>query len=191
MTWTVPRRPPVDGQGHPLIRVSHVPGCLSVLRMVPRPKSISGGGAGGGQISNDLDHGTGVQRFVSQSLPPFIFLEWITMPTKTIKAPSHLTPEAAAWWRIVQTDYNLEAHHVKLLTLACEAFDRAQQQRVFIDADGPVTRTSDGGLKAHPAVAIERDARLAFARLLRELDLDTEPPEERSRPPALRSNRRG
>jgi P27 family predicted phage terminase small subunit len=113
------------------------------------------------------------------------------MPNKTIKAPSHLTAESAEWWRSVHSDYDLEPHHNRLLTLACEAFDRCGQARALIDNEGPVTRTSDGGMKAHPAVAIERDSRLAFARLLRELDLDTEPPAERNRPPALRSNRRG
>ena len=112
------------------------------------------------------------------------------MPAKKLTAPHHLTEGTAAWWLQVQTDYSMESHHVRLLTLACEAYDRTQQAREIIDRDGPVVVT-DGGIKAHPAVAIERDARLAFARLVRELDLDAEPSPDRGRPPALRSNRRG
>jgi hypothetical protein len=34
----------------------------------------------------------------------------------------------------------------------------------------------EGGLRSRPCIAIERDSRLAVARLVRELDLDTEPP---------------
>jgi len=90
----------------------------------------------------------------------------------------------------VLDDYELQGHHVRLLTLAAEAFDRCDQAREIIAKDGLTIPTGDGGLKAHPAVAIERDARLAFARLIRELDLDTEPPTEARRPPGLRSNRR-
>jgi len=67
--------------------------------------------------------------------------------------------------------------------------DRCQQARQNLDREGLTTQTESGGLKAHPCVGIERDARLAFARLLRELDLDGEPTAERSRPPALPSNR--
>jgi len=63
--------------------------------------------------------------------------------------------------------------------------------RAEIEAYGLTVETEAGGRKANPAVAIERDSRLAFARLVRELDLDAEPPPDRSRPPALRSNRRG
>jgi phage terminase small subunit len=114
----------------------------------------------------------------------------IHMPVKRLQPPAHLTAPTGQWWVQVQQDYELEPHHVRLLTLACEAFDRTAQAREIIDREGPVVVT-DSGMKAHPAVAIERDARLAFARLVRELDLDTEPPADRARPPALRSNRRG
>lgn len=110
------------------------------------------------------------------------------MPKKTTPTPDHLSAEAAQWWRSVVEAYTLEPHHLKLLQLACEAFDRCQQARAAIDRDGIVTAAGDG-VKAHPAVAIERDSRLAFARILREMDLDVEAPQDR-RPPALRSNRR-
>jgi P27 family predicted phage terminase small subunit len=90
----------------------------------------------------------------------------------------------------VLADYELEEHHVRLLHLACETWDRCQQAREAIDRDGLTIATGDGGMKAHPAVAIERDARLAFARLVRELDLDAGAPSSGTRPPALHSNRR-
>lgn len=107
-----------------------------------------------------------------------------------LEPPAHLAPETADWWRAVLVEYALEPHHLRLLRLACEAWDRTQQAREILDRDGLTTETETGGLKAHPAVAIERDARLAFARLLRELDLDAETAPDRARPPALRSNRR-
>ena len=43
--------------------------------------------------------------------------------------PAHLTPEAADWWRTAVRDYELEDHHLRLLRLACEAWDRCQQAR--------------------------------------------------------------
>ena len=87
-------------------------------------------------------------------------------------------------------DFELEEHHRKLLLLACEAFDRCAEAREILARDGLTIPTGDGGQKAHPAVAIERDARTGFMRALRELDLDTEAPPETRRPPSLRSNRR-
>lgn len=107
------------------------------------------------------------------------------------KAPSHLRPATARWWKAVHEEYSLEEHHTRLLTLAGEAFDWCSQAREAISADGITVKTADGGIEGHPAMAIERDARLAFARLVRELDLDTEAAgPERSRPPSLRSIRR-
>jgi P27 family predicted phage terminase small subunit len=111
------------------------------------------------------------------------------MTRSRIIAPAHLQPATAAWWRSVQRDYVLEPHHQKLLTLAAESWDRCTQAREAIAKDGLTVSTKDGGVKAHPAVGIERDSRLAFARLIRELDLDVDTPVETRRPPALRSNR--
>ena len=97
------------------------------------------------------------------------------MPRRpTARAPSHLQPATRRWWAGVLADYELEQHHVRLLTLAGEAWDDAQAAREEIARDGATYRDRFDAPRAHPAVARARDARLAFARLLRELDLDAE-----------------
>jgi P27 family predicted phage terminase small subunit len=106
------------------------------------------------------------------------------------KPPAHLSKEAREWWQSVTTDFDLEPHHLKLLQAACEAWDRMTLARDAVAKDGLTFRDDKGNLKANPAVAIERDARTLFARLLRELDLDAGTLSER-RPPALASNRWG
>jgi len=114
------------------------------------------------------------------------------MKSTTPKAPAHLADATRAWWRAVVRDYKLEPHHLRLLQAAGEAWDRAVDAQSILTRDGLVIAGREGGLRPHPAVGIRRDAEVSFARLLRELDLDTEPPSgARSAPPPLRSNRRG
>jgi P27 family predicted phage terminase small subunit len=104
--------------------------------------------------------------------------------------PDHLSPSARQWWETVVASYVLEPHHLKLLQLAAESWDRCQAARAQIDREGLTVAGREGGLRPHPAVAIERDSRLGFARLIRELDLDTEPPaSDRVGPPPIFSNR--
>lgn len=98
--------------------------------------------------------------------------------------PKHLSAATRKWWKEVARDYELESHHFRLLELAAEALDRANEARARIAKDGAYVQ-GRYGLRAHPAIAVERDSRLAFARLLRELDLDAATPAEH-RPPALR-----
>ena len=98
--------------------------------------------------------------------------------------PKHLRPDTRKWWQSVLTDYELEAHHVKLLTLAAQAWDRYQEAREAIAKDGAYLPDRFGQLKAHPAVAVERDSRIGFARLVRELALDVDAPGE-GRPPVI------
>jgi P27 family predicted phage terminase small subunit len=106
--------------------------------------------------------------------------------------PAHLSQSAREWWASVVERYVLEEHHLRLLQVCCEAWDRAQMARKQLAKDGLTVPHGDGGVRTHPCVAIERDSRLAVARLVRELDLDTEaPPSERFAPPSLRSNRGG
>lgn len=109
----------------------------------------------------------------------------------TVPAPSHLSEDATAWWNAVLADYDLEPHHLRLLQSAAEAWDRQQQARKALADHGGLTFVDqNGAIRSHPCVAHERDARIAFARLLRELDLDAGPPSETRRPPAIHSNRR-
>jgi phage terminase small subunit len=105
--------------------------------------------------------------------------------------PRHLSPAAKRWFRAVSTLYELESHHFLLLTLACEAWDRCNAARRALDEEGTTYTDRHGQPRPRPEVAIERDSRIAFARLLRELDLDVNPPVEPKRPPPLQSNRGG
>ena len=99
------------------------------------------------------------------------------------EAIEQLKPATREWFDMVCHEWELDAHHVRLLILACQAWERTQEAKAVIDAEG-LTVPVAGGVKTHPAVAIERDSRLAFARLVRELNLDADGPDE-SRPPAL------
>ncbi len=105
-------------------------------------------------------------------------------PTKPppIKAPKYLRAATQRWFQQVVTEYALEPHHIRLLILASETWDRACQAREALAKHGLTFADKNGNPRARPEVAIERDSRIAFARLLRELALDVEPPET-PRPP--------
>ena len=96
------------------------------------------------------------------------------MPKLIQKAPKHLRLPTRKWWQSVVTAYKLELHHTRLLTLAAEAWDRGEQAREAL-TNGVTYQDRFGQPKSRPEVAIERDSRLGFARLLRELSLDDEP----------------
>ena len=111
--------------------------------------------------------------------------------TKTAaqKPPKHLRAATSLWFAEVIAEYCLEPHHIRLLVKACEANDRCEQAREALKKFGLTFEDRFGSPHARPEVAIERDSRIAFARLLRELGLDIAPPSD-SRPNALPANRR-
>jgi len=104
-----------------------------------------------------------------------------------MKAPKHLQAATRRWFSSTIADFELEPHHIRLLTLAGEAWDRCQQAREALAANGLTFTDRHGSPRARPEVGIERDNRVAFARLLRELALDVQPPAD-SRPVAITGN---
>ena len=106
-----------------------------------------------------------------------------------MKPPQHLSREVKKWFAQVIESYELEPHHMRLLTLAAESWDLCSQARAIIDAQGLTYLDRFDAPRARPEISIERDNRLAFVRIIRELDLDIDAPSQASRPPALRSVR--
>jgi phage terminase small subunit len=110
------------------------------------------------------------------------------MAKNELKPPDYLQFSTKKWWKDTVSRWVLEPHHIRLLTLAASSWDRAEQARELLAVHGlTYTDPKSGRPCSRPEVAVERDSRLAFARLIRELDLDLEPPKATSKPPALRS----
>jgi phage terminase small subunit len=106
-------------------------------------------------------------------------------PIKPARAPAHLRPATRQWFEEVAAAYVLESHHVRLLQLAGEAWDRAQEAREALAKHGLTHVDRFNAPRPRPEAAIERDSRIGFARLIRELSLDVVTPPEESRPPLL------
>jgi len=100
-----------------------------------------------------------------------------------VRLPAHLSRGVRRWIHGILTDFELEPRHIRLLILAGESWDRGQEARARIDAEGLTVNDRFGQARQHPCIAIERDCRIAFARLLRETGLDTEGVEPPKRPP--------
>jgi hypothetical protein len=109
------------------------------------------------------------------------------------RAPKHLKAATRRWVEQVVADYVLEPHHLRVLVLAAESWDRAQQAREALVEHGVVYVDRFGQPHARPEVALERDSRISFCRCVRELALDVEEPGA-NRPPRIlgqASTRRG
>jgi phage terminase small subunit len=104
------------------------------------------------------------------------------------RAPKHLKPSTRRWYEQICSDFNLESHHEMLLLLAAESWDRHLQAREALQEHGTIFINKHGDVKPRPEVMIERDSRNSFARMLREINLDVDPPET-PRPPTLKYSR--
>jgi phage terminase small subunit len=101
------------------------------------------------------------------------------------KLPAHLSAASRAWCEEIRATFELEAHHERLLVLAAAAFDQAEDARARLAADGTYVEDRFGQLRLHPAANVLRDARLSFARLVRELGIEPDHSQP-NRPPKVR-----
>ena len=86
----------------------------------------------------------------------------------------HLKPATQKWVAEIMSNYELESQHIRLLILAGESWDRAMQARKAIEVSGMIYLDKAGQPKPRPETIIERDQKILFARLMRELSLDNE-----------------
>jgi P27 family predicted phage terminase small subunit len=77
-----------------------------------------------------------------------------------------------AWWRSVAAEYQLQDAGYLLLQYAAESWDLAQMCRKTLRKEGLLVQDPKQGTKAHPLVAVRRDATATFQRCLKQLGLE-------------------
>lgn len=87
------------------------------------------------------------------------------------RPPAHLSSAAKTWFTKVAAENKVNGAQAKLLAMAAETWDRYERARKTLDAQGVTYTDRFGAPRSRPEVAVERDSRLAFVRMLRELGL--------------------
>ena len=90
----------------------------------------------------------------------------------TRRPPAHLGEAGSRWFRetVKQFDFTSEPEW-ELVAQAAQTLDRLADCREQLARDGLTVATGQGGRKPHPALNAERDNKVLFARLCRELRL--------------------
>jgi phage terminase small subunit len=87
--------------------------------------------------------------------------------------PKGLRSAQRRLWREVVEGFELETHHLRILEAACRELDSAEAAEEELARVGEyITNERSKAVKPHPAGQVARSARLAAARLLRELGLE-------------------
>lgn len=104
-------------------------------------------------------------------------LKLLTRPdAKTLKPPRSLgQPGANLWARIIEEYDMSDAGGRELLTLACQALDRAEALREQIDREGEIIKVK-GVLRDHPGLKHEIQNRSFVAKALARMGLNLETP---------------
>lgn len=101
-----------------------------------------------------------------------------------VRAPRGLSTRSRRFWNTITAEWSLDVQYLELLRQCCQAMDRVDEARTVLEREGLTVVDRYGQTKPHPCVNVERDARIAVARLIRELNLSESA--EEPRPPRLR-----
>ena len=69
--------------------------------------------------------------------------------------------------------FEMDAHDLQTLHLACDCLDRIQAAYAVLDEHGDFIEDRYGGLKANPAARQLQQDKIIYARLIRELKLES------------------
>ena len=97
--------------------------------------------------------------------------------------PPDLGEHGKAFWTRVLESFFLDPHNIDLLTQACQSLDLAAAARAQVAKDGLLMDDRFDQKKAHPLLAVERDAKATFRHLYKLLGLDGEERRSPGRPP--------
>jgi len=98
-----------------------------------------------------------------------------------MKYPKDLKKTGRAFWKRVLTEYQLEeAHDLQRLQMAARCLDDIDDAEKKIETDGMFVTDRYGQIKEHSAGKVQRENRIIFCRIIRELALDLS---EDTRPP--------
>jgi hypothetical protein len=96
-------------------------------------------------------------------------------PGTSINPPRTLSNHGRSLWNRVMSSYDIrDVGGIELLTLACQALDRAESLSELINAEGAVIAVR-GVPREHPALKSELANRAFVSRTLARLGLDVEP----------------
>ena len=95
--------------------------------------------------------------------------------------PAHLGAAGTRLWAEVVRQYRIgDGAGLALVTTAAECLDRLREAQEAVREHGVLIRDRYGGLKANPAIAVERGARDGMIAALRSLNLNLEPLRDRA-----------
>jgi phage terminase small subunit len=87
-----------------------------------------------------------------------------------------LSKQAAKLKKAIVMDYSItDDAGLAILQTAMEAFDLMHEAQTAVDERGLTVPGDRGGTKAHPLLAVIRDARAQFLMALKHLNLEIEP----------------